>query len=130
MQGYKVVIVARGNGSLSGSAFSTKDKGRWWIKGNRLCVAWSNWTSGKATCGHIKRAGSFTRRADKSQVRLVNAGGAVYSGKSAMKTQVELGDIIVVPTRIEREKNWFKTMSTILSATTAALTSVYIVGKL
>ncbi len=59
VQGYKVVIVARGNGSLSGSAFSTKDKGRWWIKGNRLCVAWSNWTSGKATCGHIKRAGSW-----------------------------------------------------------------------
>ena len=59
VRGYKVKIVARSNGSLSGSAFNYKDKGRWWIKGNRLCVAWSNWTGGRASCGVIARAGKW-----------------------------------------------------------------------
>ena len=41
VQGYKVVIHARGNGALAGAAFNRTDKGRWWVKGNRLCVSWS-----------------------------------------------------------------------------------------
>ena len=56
VQGYKVVIHARGNGALAGAAFNRTDKGRWWVKGNRLCVSWSNWTSGKATCGSVNIA--------------------------------------------------------------------------
>jgi hypothetical protein len=59
VQGYKVVIHARGNGALAGAAFNRTDKGRWWVKGNRLCVSWSNWTNGKATCGRIRRAGNW-----------------------------------------------------------------------
>ncbi|MGI9372347.1 MAG: hypothetical protein ACR2OJ_07605 [Hyphomicrobiales bacterium] len=59
VSGYKVVIKARGNGTLKGSAFHKTDKGRWWVKGNRLCVSWSNWTDGKATCGRIKQSGDW-----------------------------------------------------------------------
>lgn len=59
VSGYNVVIKAHGNGTLRGSAFNKSDKGRWWIKGDRLCVSWSNWTSGEASCGHIRQSGKW-----------------------------------------------------------------------
>jgi len=59
VHGYKLAVVANGNGSLAGAAFNRTDKGRWWVKGNRLCVAWSNWTDGKPTCGRITRSGKW-----------------------------------------------------------------------
>jgi hypothetical protein len=59
VRGYKIVVIANQNGSLAGSAFNRSDKGRWWVKSNNLCVAWSNWTDGKPTCGRISRSGSW-----------------------------------------------------------------------
>lgn len=78
---------------------------------------------------YIKRAGSFTRRADKGEVRIIRAGGEVLSG-GALGKRVELGDMIVVPTRIQKDHNWGKTIGTWLSAATGVLTSVYIVSRL
>ncbi len=78
---------------------------------------------------YIKRAGDFTRQADKKEVRIVRAGGEVVSG-GVLSKQVELGDMIVVPTRIEKDRNWGKSIGTWLSAATGVLTSVYIVSKL
>ncbi len=78
---------------------------------------------------YIRRAGGFTRQADKDETRLIRADGEVLSdgvlGKRAM-----LGDIVVVPTRIEQKRDWGKTITTALSVTTGLLTSVYIVSKL
>jgi len=84
---------------------------------------------GKKAKHYIKRAGDFTRRADKSEVRIVRAGGEVLSG-GALGKRVELGDMIVVPTRIQKDRNWGKSIGTWLSAATGVLTSVYIISKL
>jgi hypothetical protein len=54
----------------------------------------------------------------------------VSSGGGILKKRVELGDVIVVPTKIEKDRNFLKTMTTALSAATGLLTSVYIVSKL
>ena len=85
---------------------------------------------GKKIDYYIKRAGNYTRQADKDGTRLIRTWGEVLSDGSARGAQVEMGDVIVVPTKIERDRNWIRTASTALSAVTAALTSVYIVSKL
>lgn len=88
------------------------------------------YTQGKNAKHYVKQAGDFTRQADKGEVRLVKANGRVYSGGSAMGQRVDLGDMIVVPTRIEKKSNWFRHVTTALSAATGVLTSVYIVSKI
>jgi polysaccharide export outer membrane protein len=85
---------------------------------------------GKNVKYYIKRAGNFTHQSDKKEVRLMRAGGEVFSGKGSMGKKVELGDVIIVPTKIEKERQWLKTVTTALTMTTGVLTSVYIVSKL
>ena len=79
---------------------------------------------------YVKKAGGFTRRADKGEVRLIRANGEIISGKSALNTRAELGDIVFIPSKIEKERNWFKNFATTMSAITGILTSVYIVSKI
>ena len=79
---------------------------------------------------YIKRAGNFTRHSDKKEVRLIRAEGEVISGRGTLGKRVELGDVIIVPSKIEKERDWWKTITTALSATTGVLTSVYIVANL
>ncbi|HKK20827.1 MAG TPA: SLBB domain-containing protein [candidate division Zixibacteria bacterium] len=85
---------------------------------------------GKNVKYYVNRAGDFIRQADKKQTRLIRATGEVSSGGGILKKRVELGDVIVVPTKIEKDRNFLKTMTTALSAATGLLTSVYIVSKL
>ncbi|UCG62471.1 MAG: SLBB domain-containing protein [Candidatus Zixiibacteriota bacterium] len=79
---------------------------------------------------YVKKAGNFTRRADKKETRLVRATGEVLSGRGIMGKRVHLGDVIIVPSKIEKDRNWLKTFTTALTAATGVLTSVYIVSKL
>ncbi len=87
-------------------------------------------TENKKAEHYIKVAGNFTRQADKGEVRLVKASGRVLSGGSAMSQRIELGDMIVVPTKIEKKSGWFKSLTTAVSAATGILTSAYIISKL
>jgi polysaccharide biosynthesis/export protein len=79
---------------------------------------------------YVQRAGNFTRQSDKKEIRLMRAGGEVLSGRGVLGKRVELGDIIVVPTKIEKNSNWLKAMTTALGAATGVLSSVYIISKL
>lgn len=55
VEGYRVQFSGTGNGMLNGQAFGREDQGRWYIQGNRLCVAWKEWTKGEAKCGAISQ---------------------------------------------------------------------------
>ncbi len=79
---------------------------------------------------YIKRAGNFTKQADKKQTRLIRATGEVISGGGITKERVDIGDVIIIPTKIDKERNFMKTFTSALSAATGVLTSVYIIGKL
>lgn len=79
---------------------------------------------------YIKQAGDFTRHADKKGTNLIKANGAVYAGKDALSQHVDQGDIIVVPTRIASERDWTRTLTTIVSATTGLLTTALLINKL
>lgn len=85
---------------------------------------------GKKVKFYVERAGDFTRQSDKKQTRLIRASGEVLSGSSVLNRKVLLGDVIVVPTRIEKDHNWLKTVTTALGAATGVLTSVYIISNL
>lgn len=79
---------------------------------------------------YIERAGNFSPQADKSGMRLIRANGEVVSGKSSLGKRVELGDVIVVPTKIKKDHDWGKTLTVVLTATTSVLTSILIINKL
>lgn len=80
---------------------------------------------------YVRQAGNFTPRADKKGTRLIRANGAVYSGGSVLKQRVELGDVIVVPTRIKTEpRNFTKSIGTLLTATTGILTTILLIDRL
>jgi protein involved in polysaccharide export with SLBB domain len=79
---------------------------------------------------YVKRAGDFTPGADKKNTRLVKANGMVFAGSGVLSKRVEIGDVIVVPSRIKKDRDWSKTLTTMIAATTSALTTILIIDKL
>lgn len=59
VKGYRVSFTGSRGGSLSGVAYGQQDKGRWFMKGSALCVAWEKWTKGEAKCGRITQQGGW-----------------------------------------------------------------------
>lgn len=79
---------------------------------------------------YVSLAGNFSRNADKGGIKLIKADGQVYSGGSTINKKVELGDAIVVPTEIKRDKDWLKTISTIFGVVGGALTTILVIDRL
>lgn len=48
-----VRIIARGNGTLIGQMTGQEDRGRWSVQRGKLCIVWSNWLDGKASCSRV-----------------------------------------------------------------------------
>ena len=48
-----VQITARGNGTLIGQMTGQQDSGRWSVQSGKLCIVWSTWLSGKASCSRV-----------------------------------------------------------------------------
>ena len=48
-----VKITARGNGTMIGQMTGQEDRGRWSVKSGKLCIVWSNWLNGKASCSRV-----------------------------------------------------------------------------
>lgn len=88
------------------------------------------YTKGLTVKDYIKRAGNFTKQADKKQTRLIRATGEVISGGGITNKHVDVGDVIIIPTKIDKERSLMKSFSSALSAATGVLTSVYIISKL
>jgi protein involved in polysaccharide export with SLBB domain len=85
---------------------------------------------GNSVRSYIERAGNFTPQADKKGMRLIRANGEVLSGKGSLGKRVELGDVIVVPTKIKKDHDWGKTLTVVLTTTTSVLTSILLINKL
>jgi protein involved in polysaccharide export with SLBB domain len=79
---------------------------------------------------YIKRAGNFTSQADKNGTKLIKADGQAYSGGGTLGKKVEIGDAIVVPTEIRKERDLMKTVSSAISILGGLLTSVFVLTKL
>lgn len=48
-----VKITARGNGTLIGQMTGQEDRGRWSVERGKLCIVWSTWMNGKASCSRV-----------------------------------------------------------------------------
>ncbi len=72
--GISVPIRYRANGTMVGRAKavlvryvgSPRDRGVWWISGNRLCQRWGKWLDGRAYCYSFRKKGRtvYWRRND------------------------------------------------------------------
>ncbi|HOP06266.1 MAG TPA: SLBB domain-containing protein [candidate division Zixibacteria bacterium] len=87
-------------------------------------------TPGKKVKDYVAQAGNFTKQADKKSTRLIKPSGYVLNGNSVLSRPVTLGDIIVVPTKIEKERDWGKVLTTAVTTVTSVLTTAYIVSNL
>ncbi len=79
---------------------------------------------------YLSQAGGYTKRADKSEVRLVRANGRVYADGGVTSQKVELGDVIVVPAKIKKEKDLLKFLATTASIITGLATTALIIDRL
>ncbi len=79
---------------------------------------------------YIEQAGGITKRADKGEIRLIKANGRVFSSGNVTGKKADLGDVILVPAEIKRERDWFKYISASLSILTGVATSILIIDRL
>lgn len=79
---------------------------------------------------YIKRAGNFSRQADKGALKLIKAEGQVFSGKGTLRKRVELGDAIVVPTTIKKDRDWLRIISQVVTIMGGVATTIYVLDKL
>lgn len=89
--GTKIPVQFTGDGLMTGQAGSlasvlgaAKDRGRWWVKGDRLCTKWFRWFDAEEQCLviHVKDERVFWRRDD---------------GKKGTATIVERPTIVAQP---------------------------------
>jgi hypothetical protein len=61
---YRAGGVVDGDGEALGlgKAMAPRDKGRWWIDGDRLCQRWQEWYDGKPFCFTLQKTGPRTLR--------------------------------------------------------------------
>lgn len=59
--GYTMTIRGSGNGALEGRAILgfMRDRGRWWVAADQLCIAFTEWLGGKPKCGQIRKVGQW-----------------------------------------------------------------------
>ncbi len=84
---------------------------------------------GKNANYYIQRAGGLTRGAEKGEIRILKANGRVVK-KGALSHRIELGDAIVIPERVVRDRNWLQAIQSSVSIIAGALTAVLIATKL
>lgn len=85
---------------------------------------------GKSADYYIKSSGGFSKNADKGQTRLAKSNGRVLSGGKAFQTNVEAGDIVLVPQKIKRDRHWLKSGSSIAAIASSAVTAFLVIDRL
>ncbi len=79
---------------------------------------------------YITRAGSLSRQADKGAMKLIKADGKVFAGRGTLSKRVDLGDAIVVPTAIKKDRDWLNIISQVATIAGGVMTTIFIIDKL
>ena len=79
---------------------------------------------------YLSQAGGLTPDGDDKGMRLVKANGKVYYGRKAKRQKIELGDAIVVPSRIKKNTDWSKTLTTTATIVGSMATTILVVDRL
>ena len=68
---YDVEIELKPSGTMEGqTADGYSDSGKWWIKGDAICIQFVEWLDGDTKCLGVEREGD--------QIRLIEADGSIY----------------------------------------------------
>jgi len=86
--------------------------------------------SGQKAKYYIGQAGGLAPDGDKSGMRLVKPNGKVYYGGRAQKLKAELGDAIVVPSKIKRKTNWGNVLTTTATIVGSVATTIFVVDRI
>lgn len=78
----------------------------------------------------INEAGGYTVNANKGQVRLVKANGRIFAGRRAFKREVDSGDVIVVPYKLKKEREWLRSTGSMLGIVASIATTVFVIDRL
>ena len=84
---------------------------------------------GKKIDYFIKASGGFSTDAEKSQVRLAKSNGRVLAGNEACNSKVEPGDMIIVPQKLKKEKQWLRSASSLAAVTSTILTAFILINQ-
>ncbi len=79
---------------------------------------------------YIAQAGGATPDGDMSGMRLVKPNGKVYYGGKAQKLKAELGDAIIVPSKIKRKTNWGNVLTTTAAIVGSVATTIFVVDRI
>jgi polysaccharide export outer membrane protein len=88
------------------------------------------YSPGKTAKYYIECAGNFTNQADRKATRLIRADGQVFSGGGVSSKKIEMGDTIVIPTRIQKDRDWLKIFSTTASIIGGIATTAFVIDRL
>jgi len=79
---------------------------------------------------YIDQAGGHLPHADKKELRVIRANGQVLSNGKAKKFKVGLGDIVMVPSKVKKEKNFGDVLIKSVSIISSIATTVFIIDRL
>jgi protein involved in polysaccharide export with SLBB domain len=79
---------------------------------------------------YIKSAGGYCNSSDKKQTRLARANGLVLAGSKAFISEVKPGDVVIVPQKIGRDRQWLKSAATVTAIVSSLATVVLIADRM
>lgn len=79
---------------------------------------------------YIEQAGGFTPDAYKSEIRITKPNGKVYYGRKARNKKVELGDAVVVPSKLKRKTDWSDIITSTATILGSVVTTVFVIDRL
>jgi len=85
---------------------------------------------GKKPGYFVQKAGGYVGNASKGELRLIKADGRIYSGRKASREKVEIGDIVVVPFKMQKERAWLSTASSVAGVLASVFTTIFVIDRL
>ncbi len=79
---------------------------------------------------YIDRAGGLLPHADKKNIRVIRANGQVMPNGKAGHYRLGLGDVVMVPSKIIKEKSLGQTVLTSFSIISSIATTIFIIDRL
>jgi polysaccharide export outer membrane protein len=79
---------------------------------------------------YIDRAGGLLPHADKKNIRVIRANGQVVPNGKAGRYHLGLGDVVMVPSKIIKERSLGQTLLTSVSIISSIATTIFIIDRL
>ncbi len=79
---------------------------------------------------YLNQAGGLTPDGDNNGLRLVKPNGKTFYGRKAKSQKIELGDALVVPSKLRQRTDWGKVLTTTATIISSMATTILVVDRL